>query len=217
LLTIEYFSSGLLFASLRQASRPAFSIFLDAKDEAANQNTRRHAMIKQGIATFLAIPLLGSSLAFAQGAMEYEGKDPSAWRQHFCTERYARKAAHFAYLEAKLNLTEQQKPAWAKWRQAKMDAAEKRRATCLQRDWNKDEQETVLDREARVEKWLTARLQELQASRPALQALYDSLSPEQKVVFDQASRWRGHHRGGEGPHWRWQGFHHEGHENPGQE
>jgi hypothetical protein len=217
LFTIEYFSSGLLFASLRQASRPAFSIFLDAKDEVANQNTRRHVMIKQGIATFLAIPLLGASLAFAQGAMEYEGKDPSAWRQQFCTERYARKASHLAYLEPKLNLADQQMPAWTKWRQVKMDAAERRRTACLARDWSKDEQETALDREARVEKWLTARLQELQASRPALQALYDSLNPEQKAVFDQTSRWRSHHRGGEGPRWHWQGFHHEGHEKPGQE
>jgi len=173
-------------------------------------------MVKHGIAAFLAIPLLCSSLAFAQDAMEYEGKDQSAWHQHFCTERYARKAAHLAYLEAKLNLTEQQKPNWGKWRQTKIDAAEKRRAACLERDWGRDEHETALDREARIEKWLSTRLQGLQASRPALQALYESLSPEQKAVFDQASRWRGHRRD-EGPHWGMQGFHHEGHEKPSQE
>ena len=174
-------------------------------------------MVKQGIAALLAIPFLCSSLTFAHDATEYEGKDPAEWHQHFCTERYARKAAHLAYLEAKLNLTDQQKPAWTKWRQTKIDAAEKRRAACLQHDWSKHENETALDREARVEKWLTGRLQDLQASRPALQVLYDSLNPEQKVVFDQASKWRGRHRGGEGPHWRSQGFHHEGHETPGQE
>jgi hypothetical protein len=168
-------------------------------------------MVKQEIAALLALPLLCSSLAFAQSPMEYEGKDPSGWHQHFCTERYARKAAHLAYLEAKLNLTDQQKPTWAKWRQAKIEAAERRRTACLQRDWSRDEHETALDREARIEKWLTARLQELQASRPALQALYEALSPEQKAVFDQASRWhgwRGHrhggwfgHHDGEGPRW----------------
>ena len=174
-------------------------------------------MVKQGLAAILAVPMLCSSLAFAEDAMEYEGKDPGAWHQNFCTERYAMKAAHLAYLEAKLNLTDQQKPAWAKWWQTKIDAAEKRRTACLQRDWSRDEHETALDREARVEKWLTARLQELQASRPALQALYDLLSPEQKALFDQASRWRRHHRRGEGPHWGMQGFHHEGHEKPGQE
>jgi hypothetical protein len=114
-------------------------------------------------------------------------------------------------------LTDQQKPAWTKWRQTKIEAAEKRRMACLQHDWSKHESETALDREARVEKWLTGRLQDLQASRPALQALYDSLNPEQKVVFDQASEWRGRHRRGEGPHWRSQDFHHEGHETPGKE
>jgi len=185
-------------------------------------------MVKQGIAALLAIPFLCSSLAFGQSATEFEGKDPGAWHQRFCIERYARNAAHLAYLEAKLNLTDQQKPAWTKWRQTKIDAAEKRRSACLQNDWSKREQETALDREARVEKWLTARLQDLQVSRPALQALYDALSPEQKVVFDQTSRWRGWrgHRhggwfgrrgGGEGPRWRWEGFRHEGHENAGQE
>jgi hypothetical protein len=172
-------------------------------------------MVKQGIAAFLAIPFLCSSLAFAEDAMEYEGKDPGAWHQHFCTERYAWKAAHLAYLEAKLNLAEQQKPAWTKWRQTKIDAAEKRRTACLERDRSKDEHETALDREARIEKWLSTRLQELQASRPALQALYEGLSPEQKVVFDQASRWHGHHHRGEGLHWH--GFHDEGHERSSQE
>jgi hypothetical protein len=173
-------------------------------------------MVKHAIAAFLAVPLLCSSFAFAQSAMEYEGKDQSAWHQNFCTERYARKAAHLAYLEAKLNLTDQQKPVWSKWRQTKIDAAEKRRAACLQRDWSRDEQETAIDREGRIEKCLNTRLQELQASRPALQALYDALSPEQKALFDQASRWHGHRRG-EGPHWGMHGFHHEGHEKPSQE
>ena len=55
-----------------------------------------------------------------------------------------------------------------------------------------------------------------QASRPALQALYEALSPEQKAVFDQASGWRGrrghrhggwfgHRDGGERPRWRPEG------------
>ena len=90
-------------------------------------------MVKQGIVALLAIPFLCSSLAFGQSATEYEGKDPGAWHQRFCTERYARNAAHLAYLEAKLNPTDQQKPAWTKWRQTKIDAAEKRRAACPER------------------------------------------------------------------------------------
>ncbi len=150
-------------------------------------------MIKQGIAALLAVPFLCSPLAFAQSAMEFESKDPGARPQHFCAERYARKAAHLAYLEAKLNLTDQQKPAWTKWHQAKMDAAEKQRAACLQRDRSGDEHETALDREAQIEKRLTTRLQELQASHPALQAIYEALTPEQRVLFDQASRWHGWH------------------------
>src|SRR5208337_4308756 len=93
--------------------------FPRCRNEATHEKNWRHVMVKQGIAALLAVPFLCSSLAFAQGAMEYESKDPGAWHQHFCTERYARKAAHLAYLEAKLNLTEQQKPNWGKWRQTK--------------------------------------------------------------------------------------------------
>ena len=174
-------------------------------------------MVKQGIAALLAIPFLCSSFAFAQDATEYESKDPGAGRLHFCTEHYARKAARLAYLEAKLNLTDQQKPAWTKWRQARIEAAEKRRATCLQRDWRRHENETALNREARIEKRLTGRLQDLQASRPALQALYDSLSSEQKVVFDQSTKRRGFSHRGEGQYWRWQNFRRERQERPSQD
>jgi len=184
-------------------------------------------MVKQGIVALLAVPFLCAPLAFAEQAGDFEGKDPGAWHQNFCIERYARKAARLAYLEAKLNLAAEQKPAFGKWRQVKTDAAEKRRTACQQRDWSKIKSETAVEREARVEKWLSERLQELQASRPALQALYEALTPEQKALFDQATRWqgwRGHRHGGwfgrrdgEGPRWRWHGWQQEGQEQPGQE
>ena len=71
-------------------------------------------MVKHGFVFALTVPLLFSSLAFAEEAND--AKDKSQWRQEVCTENYAESQAGLAYLEAKLNLTEQQKPAWEQWR-----------------------------------------------------------------------------------------------------
>jgi LTXXQ motif family protein len=161
-------------------------------------------MPKKWIAVALALPFLWCPAAFAQdssrGDGEHNWKNRSEWHQMRCTERYARKAAHIAYLEAKLALTEPQRSAWNKWRQTELDSAEQRRTACVQNQPKEGAKPTVLDREARIEKFLSTRLQQLQTSRPALQALYDALTPEQKVIFDQSTKWHRHHHHGEGEH-----------------
>jgi hypothetical protein len=43
-----------------------------------------------------------------------------------------------------------------------------------------------------MEKHLEARLHDLQASRGALQELYQALTPEQKLVLDRMTAWREH-------------------------
>jgi hypothetical protein len=45
-------------------------------------------------------------------------------------------------------------------------------------------QETVLDRVTRREQFLSARLQAIQQTRPALEQLYQALTPEQKAIID---------------------------------
>jgi len=159
-------------------------------------------MPKHRIALALALPFAAISLALAQeaptasgeGGWHHRWENQAEWHQKMCTERYARKAARLAYLEAKLALSEQQRAAWTKWRQTKVDAAEQRRAACLQHQPGEGAKRTALERESRIEKMLSTRLQQLQASRPALQALYDSLSAEQKATFDQASMRHRSHR-----------------------
>lgn len=155
-------------------------------------------MVRHGIAVFLIAPLLCPSLAFAEDAKD--GKDKGEWRQEFCTESYAESQAALAYLEAKLNLTEEQKPAWQRWRQTKLDASQRRRSACIERQEAKVEPHTALDREARIEKALSAQLQDLQVSRPILQALYEGLNAEQKLVFDRSYEERHHRDRGEDRH-----------------
>lgn len=163
-------------------------------------------MPKKGIAVLAALFVAGSTFALAQSGsqgpagLNRPGEEEGT--QSFCVERYARRYARLAYLEAKLSLTDQQKPLWAKWRQLKTDVLEKRRAACLDRKPGERKQLTALDREALIEKALSSKLQELQAAKPALQALYDGLTPEQKAIFDRGGRdhkgWgRSRHEGSE--------------------
>jgi hypothetical protein len=144
-----------------------------------------------------AVPALMASVAFAQqpqGAAP--GTPPSAgtvspaeWHNRMCTERFARTSGRLAYLEAELSLTDQQRPAFAKFRQAAVAGAEKMRSMCLETAPKSATPPTVVEREAQMEKMLTARLETLKESRPALQALYEVLTPAQRSILDHA----GHH------------------------
>jgi LTXXQ motif family protein len=150
-------------------------------------------MLKRKLALVAAVPLLWSSFALAQapqmGSPETDQETAGGQKQR-CTEHYAIKAAHLAYLEAKLELTDQQRDLWTKWRQTKLDAATQHRTRCLEPRTEK-KRPTVVEREERMEKFLSTKLQLLQAERPALLALYNALTPEQKIIFDESHGRRG--------------------------
>jgi hypothetical protein len=154
-----------------------------------------------------ALPLLYATTAFAQGApagpppadpslgqppegrpdmMRHE-EDPVLRHKTFCSDRYAHEVARLAYLEAKLDLTEKQRSVWHKWQQWQLDGADKEQAACLSEAPKSAGRPTALEHEARLEKALTIELQNLQSSRPALEALYESLTPAQRSVFDRPS------------------------------
>jgi LTXXQ motif family protein len=56
------------------------------------------------------------------------------------------------------------------------------------------------DRMNRREEMMKSRLENFEAVKPTLLALYDKLSPEQKAVFDRPMM--GRHHGGPGRHWQ---------------
>ena len=107
-----------------------------------------------------------------------------------CEERLARRAGVIAYTVAKLNLTAEQKPLWDKLNGAIQSAADKERQLCanLPTQPGPEAQGTILDRMSRREQFLSARLQGMQQARPALEALYQALSPEQKATIDHPFR-----------------------------
>lgn len=101
-----------------------------------------------------------------------------------CIDRIAHEAGLLAYTEVKLDLTPEQRPLWDKLNAAAQAGIEKQRQVCATIG-TEDHPPTVLDREARVEQLLAARLALLQSTRPALEALYGALTPEQRALLDR--------------------------------
>ena len=174
-------------------------------------------MTTKKLALLGIVPLFCAGLAMAQ-APDPKGPPPEMGR-HFdrgamhkdmCEDHLARTAAKMAYVESKLTLTDAQKPLFAKWRQAVLDSAGKEKATCLADAPKAHDPKappampTVIEREARAESMLQAKLQMLQSTKPALEAFYNSLTDAQKESFNRMHEhgMRGHgfgHGGDHGP------------------
>lgn len=102
-----------------------------------------------------------------------------------CEERLARRAGMVAYMAARLNLTAEQKPLADKAQNLMQAAADKERQLCATLKPEAERgQETIVDRLARREQFLAARLQGLQQVRPAVEQLYQVLTPEQKAIIN---------------------------------
>jgi hypothetical protein len=116
-----------------------------------------------------------------------------------CKDIYAHKAGEMAFLEAKLALTPAQGSVFARWKQVNLDSAQRHSGTCSTRtaqmadkfadrmkdraEHKADDRPSPVDRLAREEEQLKTRLADLEAERPALAALYNALTPEQRREF----------------------------------
>jgi len=109
-------------------------------------------------------------------------RDPQQW----CIDRLAWRAARRAYIEAELGLTADQRPLWDKLQSIAQAEQQKERLLCQQ--LKPGEQLTALDRMDRAQKLLSAKLDAVQSAKPALQALYQSLTPEQRAIMDHPFR-----------------------------
>ena len=164
----------------------------------------------------IALGLLCATSALAQSAppdrqrmqdwMAAHKGDMAAWHARMCTDRYARRVGQIAYLGAKLDLDDSQRPLFESWKNSVLGSAKDGESACLAHAPDMSHPPTIMDREARMHAMLEARLAAMDAQKPALEALYQSLSPEQKAALDHM----GHHRhggmDGHGGH----GWHHDG-------
>ena len=112
-------------------------------------------------------------------------RDPAS-AKNMCIEHFARSAGRLAYLEAKLQLSTDQQPLWNKWADATSAGNGTMRDDCIAAVPAKDTLKTALDRDSTIEKLLSDKLDALKTARPALEALYQSLTPEQRAAFDRS-------------------------------
>jgi LTXXQ motif family protein len=106
--------------------------------------------------------------------------------QERCTERLAWRAAMRAYVEVKLNLTAEQRPLWDRVQSAAQAVEQKERQLCT--SIKPGAEPTLLERMDRMQQFLSTRLDGLQSARPAVQALYQALTPEQQAILNHPFR-----------------------------
>jgi protein CpxP len=103
--------------------------------------------------------------------------------QEWCLDRLAHRAARRAYIGVKLNLTAEQQPLWDKVQSAAQSEEQQERQLCAA--LKPGAEPTVLDRMDRMQQLLQARLNALQSAKPAVQALYQALTPEQQAILNR--------------------------------
>lgn len=109
----------------------------------------------------------------------------------FCQDIYAHKAGEMAFLEAKLQLNASQQPLFARWKGVSLDIVKRHEGDCSERVEKAHatgQRPDMMQRLDREEDMLKTRLADIQAERPALEALYGALNPTQKQEFARAAR-----------------------------
>lgn len=125
----------------------------------------------------------------------------AASHQERCADRFAHQVGRIAYLEARLDLADSQRAAFDSWKSTVLATAKSEEGACTSHTMHADHPPTILDREAREQMMLKSRLSALESELPALQALYQTLSPEQKLAFDKPRM--GGHGGRHGGYREW--------------
>lgn len=125
---------------------------------------------------------MGGRMGMHAGWGRWAEKSP----QQTCVDRLARRAGFIAAIGFKLDPTAEQKPLWDKVVAATQSAEETQRKLCdaLPATAQDREKLTVIDRLHHREQVMQARLAAMQQVDPAIQALYDKLTPAQKAVLD---------------------------------
>lgn len=103
----------------------------------------------------------------------------------FCLDRVARRAGNRTYLKIKLDLKPEQMTAWNNFAKASDDADVKDTARCNALPTEMKERPNYVQQLTMEETYMKARVERIEAVKPTLVALYDTLSPEQKAMLDR--------------------------------
>ena len=181
------------------------------------------------IVPFIASLALSASAAMAQdaptpppapvaqhmghGPWHMNKEDMAEHHAQRCSDFYARAVGGLAYLETKLALTDSQKTLFERWKHVKLESVKARANDCATMA-PRDMDASIIDRLKMHEKRMKARLADLQAEMPSLEALVASLSDEQKHALERTHDMFGE-RMRHGMHGMMERMHrhHDGHDN----
>ena len=154
---------------------------------------------------------LSATGALAQAAPHRDGAPTeaqrAAWHSERCADRYAHRVAMVAYIETRLALADSQRSAFDAWKHVVLSEAKSGQDACAGHMRDMNGPPNVVERDQQRVHMLKARVEFLDAELPALTALYQTLTPEQKLVLDRSP---GEHRGPDGGR-----FGHHGHDGHG--
>jgi len=178
-------AAGLVATASAQAPAPAAGnpvLLAQATPPAPNAPGRRG-------------PAARGPVANGQGRPAPTAAERTARRGEMCQDMVARTAGRLAELEVRLNLTSAQTGAFTRWRDLRLAAARSRATECAARPMppapgaarggrgaNATPPNPV-ERLTREETRLQHRLADIQAERPALEALYNGLSAAQRQTL----------------------------------
>jgi hypothetical protein len=123
--------------------------------------------------------------------------DFAAHMKQMCQDAYAHQAGDLTYLQNRLALTASQQSAFQRWQQAKLGIAKRHQDDCAARPVNERSRAKGQNQNerpgpgammSREEDKLKQRLADIEAERPALEALYTALSPQQRIQLIRAGR-----------------------------
>lgn len=138
-------------------------------------------------------------------------KDMAKHFKAMCANRYARAVGGMAYLQTRLNLTDQQKPAFDRWKGEVLNSAKAASDQCAAMK-PPAKRPSLVDQAKFRERVLEMRLHSLKAQMPALERLTAALDKKQDRILERAvHRMMMHHHGrrgfghgpmhGQGPMW----------------
>jgi hypothetical protein len=159
-------------------------------------------MPSRTVLALLAFAFAGS-FALAEDAPPPQGPMPNMMhmnknfmaRHHIemCDGLYARAVGRMAELEVKLALTSTQKPLFERWKSVRLASVKMRSEQCAKFEFPGPDA-TVLDGVKLETRMLEARLADLKAETPPLEALVKALSPGQQQTLQRAARRLMHER-----------------------
>lgn len=108
---------------------------------------------------------------------------PGPMTRAACEDRINREAAHAAFIKSKLRLQPKQREAWQKTEDAVQPAIDKMHALCDRLPAEAGAQASLPDAIDTMQEQLSARVEFLKAVREPIRALFETLSPEQRMAL----------------------------------